>query len=161
VVQHEAVGPESGSGVRPKRSKIVGLYTDPPSGSTLACVDELGPSLPALSLRLRDGRRTDTASKRLSNTALRACLVKVRVRMVSYAISYEKAACNLSDGEWSHVRSYRTSADAFHRGYKVVAPEHCVEAFTDEDHQRSLEYLKADGLATSLSFTLEQANGNT
>jgi hypothetical protein len=46
VAQHEAVGRESGSAVRPKRSKIVGLYTDPPSGSTVICVDEPGPVTP-------------------------------------------------------------------------------------------------------------------
>jgi hypothetical protein len=37
------VGTESGPGVRPKRSRIVGLYTDPPPDSTVVCVDELGP----------------------------------------------------------------------------------------------------------------------
>lgn len=35
-----------------------------------------------------------------------------------------------------------TSADAFHRGYKVVVPEDCVDAFTEEDHRSGLEYLK-------------------
>jgi hypothetical protein len=34
---------------------------------------------------------------------LRACLVKVKVMMVSYPISYEKA---LSDTEWIRLRSY-------------------------------------------------------
>jgi DDE superfamily endonuclease len=33
-------------GVRPKRSRIVGLYTDPPPNSTVVCVDELGPVTP-------------------------------------------------------------------------------------------------------------------
>jgi transposase len=40
------VGRERRSGVRPKRSKIVGLYTDPPPDSTVVCVDELGPVSP-------------------------------------------------------------------------------------------------------------------
>jgi hypothetical protein len=33
-------------GVRPKRSRIVELYTDPPPNSTVVCVDELGPITP-------------------------------------------------------------------------------------------------------------------
>ncbi len=37
------VGSESRPGVRPKRSRIVGLYTNPPPNSTVVCVDELGP----------------------------------------------------------------------------------------------------------------------
>jgi transposase len=40
------VGRERRSGVRPKRSKIVGLYTEPPPDSTVVCVDELGPVTP-------------------------------------------------------------------------------------------------------------------
>jgi hypothetical protein len=40
------VGAEPGSRVRPKRSKIVELYTNPPPGSTVVCVDELGPVTP-------------------------------------------------------------------------------------------------------------------
>lgn len=40
------VGRERRSRVRPKRSKIVGLYIDPPPDSTVVCVDELGPVTP-------------------------------------------------------------------------------------------------------------------
>ncbi|PLS84271.1 MAG: transposase [Actinobacteria bacterium] len=40
------MGTEPGSGVRPKRSRIIELYTDPPPGSTVVCVDELGPVTP-------------------------------------------------------------------------------------------------------------------
>jgi transposase len=40
------VGRECGPGVRPKRSRIIELYTDPPPGSTVVCVDELGPVTP-------------------------------------------------------------------------------------------------------------------
>ncbi len=41
------MGRERRSGVRPKRSKIVELYTNPPPGSTVVvCVDELGPITP-------------------------------------------------------------------------------------------------------------------
>lgn len=35
-----------------------------------------------------------------------------------------------------------TAADAFSRGYKVVVPEDCVQAFTDEAHASGLEYLE-------------------
>jgi hypothetical protein len=40
------VGREPGPRVRPKRSRIIELYTDPPLGSTVVCVDELGPVTP-------------------------------------------------------------------------------------------------------------------
>lgn len=35
-----------------------------------------------------------------------------------------------------------TSADAFHRGYRVVIPRDCVQAMTDEEHESGLEYLE-------------------
>jgi len=35
-----------------------------------------------------------------------------------------------------------TAADAFFRGYRVVVPPDCVQAFTDEAHTAGLEYLK-------------------
>ncbi len=34
------------------------------------------------------------------------------------------------------------SAGAFFRGYDIVVPENCVEAFSEEDHRRGLEYLR-------------------
>lgn len=34
-----------------------------------------------------------------------------------------------------------TSASAFFNGYDVVVPEDCVDAFSEEDHERGLEYL--------------------
>jgi len=40
------VGAQCRPGVRPKRSRIVGLYTNPPPDSTVVCVDELGPVAP-------------------------------------------------------------------------------------------------------------------
>jgi hypothetical protein len=40
------VGPEPGPGVRPKRSKILEVHTNPPPNSTVVCVDELGPVTP-------------------------------------------------------------------------------------------------------------------
>ena len=35
-----------------------------------------------------------------------------------------------------------TSADAFFRGYKIIVAEDGVEAFTKEDHEQGLKYLK-------------------
>ncbi len=35
-----------------------------------------------------------------------------------------------------------TAADAFFRGYKIVIAKDGVQAFTEEDHKRGLEYLK-------------------
>ncbi len=46
LAKQQAVGREPRSRVRPKRSKIVGLYTNPPPNSTVVCVDELGPINP-------------------------------------------------------------------------------------------------------------------
>src|SRR5215813_5676519 len=40
------VGAEEGSRLRPKRTRIVALYTAPPEGATVVCVDELGPVTP-------------------------------------------------------------------------------------------------------------------
>jgi nicotinamidase-related amidase len=35
-----------------------------------------------------------------------------------------------------------TAADAFYRGYRVIVPTDAVEAFSAEDHEGGLEYLK-------------------
>ncbi|MEM2908387.1 MAG: isochorismatase family cysteine hydrolase [Candidatus Hadarchaeales archaeon] len=35
-----------------------------------------------------------------------------------------------------------TAADAFYRGYGIFVPSDCVEAFTREDHERALEYMR-------------------
>ena len=40
------MGEEQGSRLRPKRARIVALYTAPPEGATVVCVDELGPVPP-------------------------------------------------------------------------------------------------------------------
>ena len=45
-------------------------------------------------------------------------------------------------GLHTNICDRHTSADAFFRGYKVVVPEDCVEAFDDAAHQQGLEYLK-------------------
>ncbi|KWX11015.1 transposase, partial [Carbonactinospora thermoautotrophica] len=40
------VDEEPGSAVRPTRTRIVGLDTDPPENATVVCADELGPVTP-------------------------------------------------------------------------------------------------------------------
>jgi nicotinamidase-related amidase len=35
-----------------------------------------------------------------------------------------------------------TAADAFFRGYKIIVAKDGVEAFTEEDHEQGLKYLK-------------------
>jgi nicotinamidase-related amidase len=35
-----------------------------------------------------------------------------------------------------------TSASAFFRGYDVLVPEDCVDAFSEDDHERGLDYLE-------------------
>jgi hypothetical protein len=43
---HQVLGPLDGSGLRGKRTRIIGLYTSPPGGATVVCADELGPVIP-------------------------------------------------------------------------------------------------------------------
>ncbi|MGB3634206.1 MAG: isochorismatase family cysteine hydrolase [Rubrobacteraceae bacterium] len=53
-----------------------------------------------------------------------------------------------------------TAADAFFRGYRVVVPEDCVQAFTDEAHSSGLEYLeKVYGAKITSSEELAQEWG--
>ena len=40
------LGDQHRPGVRPKRTRVVELYTAPPPGSTVICADELGPVIP-------------------------------------------------------------------------------------------------------------------
>jgi transposase len=40
------LGHQYGSGLRPKRDRVVALYTGPPADATTLCVDELGPVTP-------------------------------------------------------------------------------------------------------------------
>jgi transposase len=42
------VGQEYGSELRPKRTAVVSLYTEPPTNGTTICTDELGPVTPRL-----------------------------------------------------------------------------------------------------------------
>lgn len=46
-------------------------------------------------------------------------------------------------GLHTNICDRHTAADAFARGYRIVVPEDCVNAFTEEDHRSGLEYLKA------------------
>ena len=45
-------------------------------------------------------------------------------------------------GQHTHICVRHTSADAFARGYRIIVPRDSVESFTDEDHNKGLEYLK-------------------
>lgn len=45
-------------------------------------------------------------------------------------------------GLHTHICVRHTSADAFFKGYKIIVPEDGVESFTQEDHERGLDYLK-------------------
>lgn len=45
-------------------------------------------------------------------------------------------------GLHTHICVRHTAADAFFRGYKIIVAEDGVEAFTQEDHEQGLKYLK-------------------
>lgn len=45
-------------------------------------------------------------------------------------------------GLHTHICVRHTAADAFFRGYKIIIPRDGVEAFTREDHEEGLKYLK-------------------
>jgi nicotinamidase-related amidase len=45
-------------------------------------------------------------------------------------------------GQHTHICMRHTSADAFYRGYEITVPQDGVEAFTDEDHESGLKYLR-------------------
>lgn len=45
-------------------------------------------------------------------------------------------------GLHSNLCVKHTAADAFFRGYSVVIPEDCVEAFTEEDFRFGIEYMR-------------------
>ena len=42
----------------------------------------------------------------------------------------------------THICIQHTAADAFFRGYRVVVPEDCVQAPTEEAHEASLRYME-------------------
>ena len=45
-------------------------------------------------------------------------------------------------GLHTHICVRHTAADAFFRGYRIIIPSDGVEAFTHEDHEEGLKYLK-------------------
>ena len=45
-------------------------------------------------------------------------------------------------GVLTHICVQHTAADAFFRGYDVTVPRGCVEDLSDEENQRSLEFVK-------------------
>jgi nicotinamidase-related amidase len=45
-------------------------------------------------------------------------------------------------GLHTHICVRHTAADAFFRGYKIMVAKDGVEAFTKEDHEQGLEYLR-------------------
>jgi len=42
----------------------------------------------------------------------------------------------------TNVCIQHTAADAFFRGYRIIVPEDCVEALTEEDQKTGIKYLK-------------------
>jgi nicotinamidase-related amidase len=42
----------------------------------------------------------------------------------------------------THICIQHTAADAFFRGYRIVVPEDCVQAPTEEAHEASLRYME-------------------
>ncbi|MCP8308561.1 MAG: cysteine hydrolase [archaeon] len=45
-------------------------------------------------------------------------------------------------GLHTNICDRHTAADAFFRGYKIIVPEDCVDAFTEKDHLEGLDYIK-------------------
>ena len=54
----------------------------------------------------------------------------------------EGARTVILTGLHTNICVRHTSADAFFRGYKIIIPEDCVDAFTKETHEEGLKYLK-------------------
>ncbi|MFI5877126.1 hypothetical protein ACIBAH_32705 [Streptomyces sp. NPDC051445] len=46
LAPHPLLDPLEGPGLRGKRTRIIGPYTQPPDGATVICADELGPVIP-------------------------------------------------------------------------------------------------------------------
>jgi hypothetical protein len=46
LAPHPVLDAIEGPGLRPKRTRIIGLYTHPPDDATVICADELGPVIP-------------------------------------------------------------------------------------------------------------------
>jgi len=45
-------------------------------------------------------------------------------------------------GQHTHICLRHTSADAFYQGYDILVPQDAVDAFTEEDHEGGLKYLR-------------------
>lgn len=45
-------------------------------------------------------------------------------------------------GQHTHICMRHTTADAFFKGFEVTVPQDAVEAFTEEDHEYGLKYLR-------------------
>ncbi|MCS7051010.1 MAG: cysteine hydrolase, partial [Thermomicrobium sp.] len=45
-------------------------------------------------------------------------------------------------GLHTNICCRHTAADAFTRGYRIVVPEDCVNAFTEEEHREGIAYLQ-------------------
>jgi nicotinamidase-related amidase len=45
-------------------------------------------------------------------------------------------------GQHTNICVRHTAADALYRGYRIIVPPDCVEAFTQEDHDAGLDYLE-------------------
>jgi len=45
-------------------------------------------------------------------------------------------------GIHSHLCVLHTAADAFYRGYEIIVPAECVEAFTEEEHRMGLKFME-------------------
>ncbi|MFQ5762790.1 MAG: cysteine hydrolase family protein [Candidatus Bathyarchaeia archaeon] len=56
-------------------------------------------------------------------------------------------------GLHTNICDRHTAADAFFRGYSIVIPEDCVEAFTAEEQKEGLEYLKKNYDVKTLKST--------
>jgi nicotinamidase-related amidase len=66
-------------------------------------------------------------------------------------------------GLHTNMCARHTAASAFFRGYDVVVPEDCVDAFTEEAHEDGLEYLESvyDAEITDSSALIEEwSEGN-
>jgi nicotinamidase-related amidase len=61
-------------------------------------------------------------------------------------------------GQHTHICMRHTSADAFFRGYEITVPQDGVEAFTDEDHEGGLKYLR-DIYKVDTPYTKELLEG--
>src|SRR5260370_31352809 len=134
LATHAAVGHEHGPRVRPKRTRIVTLYTAPLEGATVLCVDELGPVTP----------RTFPPAPTWSGDGHR-----IKAPLI-YSRGYDKAwvygALRLRDGQ---VRT-RTAASRNTAGYLDLLQE------IDQDNPVGDLYLITDNLSSHTSGPIQE-----